>query len=90
MMVVIIRLLILAAIAWFGYRLVRKLLALPPGGRQDDAATGGEAQQKTPEVMQRCAQCGVHVPLGESTQSRGRVFCSEAHRDNWFRDNPQP
>ena len=58
--------------------------------RASDAATGGEAQQKTPEVMQRCAQCGVHVPLGESTQSRGRVFCSEAHRDNWFRDNPQP
>lgn len=78
-MVVIIRLLILAALIWFGYRLVRKFM----GGPQE--LPGPE---KRNEIMQRCAHCGVHVPVGESTQSRGLTFCSEAHRDAYLRDNP--
>lgn len=78
-MALIIRLLILAALAWFGYRLIRTWMAkkteLPP-------------HERPPEVMQRCAHCQVHVPAGESTQSRGLVFCSEDHRDAYFRDHP--
>lgn len=86
-MALIIRLLFLAALVWLGYRLFRHLMgggkALPPAPGGDDATTS------TPETMQRCAQCGVHLPVGESTHSRGQVFCSEAHRDAWLRDHPQ-
>jgi len=84
-MAILIRFLIFAALAWFGYRLVRQLLnkkALPPA--QDDNASS----TISPQAMLACAHCGVHVPVGESTQSRGKVFCSETHRDSYFRENP--
>lgn len=32
------------------------------------------------EDMVRCAQCGVHLPKGESIVADGRYYCSEAHR----------
>lgn len=78
-MALIIRLLILAALIWFGYRLVRKFM----GGPEELPKP-----TKHDEIMQRCAHCGVHVPAGESTQSRGHTFCSDAHRDAYFRDHP--
>ncbi len=42
-----------------------------------------ETRQGKPTVddMVRCAQCGVHVPKGESIQARGRFFCCAEHRD---------
>lgn len=81
-MSIVIRILIFAALAWFGYRLVRQFLdkkALPPTQGKEGSA---------PEAMLACAHCGVHVPAGESTQSRGKFFCCEAHRDSYFRENP--
>ena len=84
-MAILIRFLIFAALAWFGYRLVRQLLdkkALPP--TQD----GNASSPAKPQAMQACAQCGVHVPVGESTQPRGKVFCCESHRDSYFQENP--
>ena len=33
------------------------------------------------EDMVVCAQCGVHVPKGESVQAQGKNFCSAVHRD---------
>ena len=80
----LLRLVILAALAWFIYHTARRLLAGPAASRQDKpSADAGEAP-----VMQRCAHCGVHLPPGESTHSQGRVFCSESHRDAWQRDQP--
>ena len=82
LMAIVIRILIFAALAWFGYRLVRQYLdkkALPPTQGNDTSA---------PQPMLACAYCSVHIPVGESTQSRGKVFCCEAHRDNYFRENP--
>jgi uncharacterized protein len=32
------------------------------------------------EDMVRCAQCGVHLPRGESLLTEGRYFCSAEHR----------
>jgi uncharacterized protein len=32
------------------------------------------------EDMVRCAQCGVHLPKGESIAAGGQHYCSEAHR----------
>lgn len=46
------------------------------------AATPAESKQT--EDMVRCAQCGVHLPKGESLVTGGaretKYFCSEAHR----------
>ncbi len=35
----------------------------------------------TAEDMVRCAQCGVHLPKGESIKSGERFFCSTEDRD---------
>ena len=32
------------------------------------------------EDMVRCAQCGIHLPRGESITAGGRFFCSAEHR----------
>jgi hypothetical protein len=40
------------------------------------------------QIMRRCAYCKVHVPEGESMQSRGQYFCCEKHRDAYFRETP--
>lgn len=36
------------------------------------------------EDMVRCAQCGVHLPKGESIQSQDKAFCSARHRDAYL------
>jgi uncharacterized protein len=41
--------------------------------------------QTLAEDMVRCAQCGVHLPKGESIQSRDRFFCNTAHRDAYLK-----
>ena len=83
----LIRLIFLAVLAWLGFRLVRQFMAsngLPPAQPGANRPASGAAE---PERMQRCAHCDTHLPAGESTQSRGRYFCSEAHRDAYFRDH---
>lgn len=35
---------------------------------------------KTPVMMMQCVVCGVHLPSTEVLFSGGKVFCSEAHR----------
>lgn len=75
----LLRLILLAALAVIAFHFVRRALGLPGPGR-----TGVEPPQQ--QVMRRCAYCQVHVPEGESTQSRGHFFCCEAHRDAHFRE----
>lgn len=80
MSAVLLRFILLGAIILIAYRLLQRALGLPaPGARHDD----GDSTQ----AMRRCAYCGVHVPEGESTQSRGHFFCCEAHRDAFLREN---
>lgn len=74
-MAALLRLILLLALAVIAFRLLQRALGLPPA-RPD----GGTAAP----VMRRCAFCHVHVPEGESTQSRGHFFCCEAHRDAFF------
>lgn len=38
------------------------------------------AATEVTEDMVCCAQCGVHLPKGESIAADGRYYCSEAHR----------
>jgi uncharacterized protein len=43
----------------------------------------GEASRKPPadgERMVDCSQCGVHLPVSEAVEARGRYFCSDEHR----------
>lgn len=79
---VMLRLVIIGLIIWFAWRLIQRWLVSQQGQQQPPApppTTDGQA-------MRRCAYCNVHVPEGESTRSRGEFFCSEAHRDAFFRE----
>jgi uncharacterized protein len=46
------------------------------GVRRDTPVT-----DKTPVMMMQCVVCGVHLPATEALFSGGKVFCSEAHRN---------
>lgn len=77
---VILRLVFFGMVIWFIYRYLQQQVA----GR-----SGNQTSEPPPfsgQAMRRCAYCQVHVPEGESTQSRGEFFCSEAHRDAFFRE----
>ena len=39
-----------------------------------------DAKPKGPQEMIACAQCGVHLPRDEALPGRGGVFCGDAHR----------
>lgn len=48
-----------------------------PKGEQDRP----DSRHDATEVMIRCAQCGVHIPVSEAVIGRSdAVFCSEEHR----------
>ena len=64
------RLFFLIAVAVVVYLLIKSFRRNTP--RQNDTVT---------ENMVRCAQCGVHLPQGESVQAGGENFCCAAHRD---------
>lgn len=78
----LLQLIILGLIAWAVFRVLQGKSALP---RRTDTPTGDSAPPAG-GVMRRCAFCQVHIPEGESTQSRGQYFCCEAHRDAFFRE----
>ncbi|MDF2446189.1 MAG: hypothetical protein K0S46_1425 [Moraxellaceae bacterium] len=78
----LVQLILLVAIAWFALRYLQRKPILPG---QEGANPAGDGS--TSPVMRRCAHCNVHVPEGESTQSRGQFFCCEAHRDAYFKGN---
>jgi hypothetical protein len=46
------------------------------GARRDTPVT-----DKTPVMMMQCVVCGVHLPSTDALFSGGKVFCSEAHRN---------
>jgi uncharacterized protein len=74
----ILRLLLIAAVIWFVYSWIKRMLTPPQL----------PTETKTPPLMHQCAYCGVHIPEGESTQSQGQYFCSEAHRDSYLQSKP--
>lgn len=78
----LLQLIILGVVAWGVFRLLQGKSALP----RRDQGTDTPGTPPTSGVMRRCALCQVHIPEGESTQSRGQYFCCEAHRDAWIRE----
>jgi uncharacterized protein len=49
-------------------------------GRRSLREDQREHQVKSNEDMVKCAYCGVHMPVSESTLSKGNYFCSNEHR----------
>ena len=63
-------------------RAARQRVADKPPPRAPDPATEDEP------MLLACAQCGTHLPRGESLPGRGGVFCDEAHRATYERAHP--
>jgi uncharacterized protein len=74
-------LLLLAVIALFWLlRGGRQRVAPPPAGKP--------AAPAEPLPIVACAQCGVHLPIGEALPGRGGVFCGAAHRADYEQAHP--
>jgi uncharacterized protein len=61
--------------------------------RRRDAAPGSKPQtQPGPQAedMVACAQCGMHLPRSEALPGRGGLFCGEAHRLVFEREQSRP
>ena len=81
----ILRLVVIGLIIWFAWRFLQRYLT----GQQSNPSSPTQAPPSpspSTQAMRRCAYCNVHIPEGESTQSKGEFFCSEAHRDTFFRE----
>ena len=74
----LLRLALLALVAWIVVRLLQRALGLQISVKRQSDDTGAPSD---PQAMRRCAWCRVHVPESESTRSSGHFFCCEAHRD---------
>jgi len=76
----LIKLVVVIGILWFFYQmLLRAVSSASSQTNGNDAPPLSHANR-----MHQCDYCGVHIPEGESTQSRGHFFCCEAHRNAFF------
>ena len=64
--------LLLMALFFVAFWLLRKVLAARASARQSPA--------RAPEQMVKCAHCGVNQPVSESILTHGRYYCCNAHR----------
>lgn len=71
----IIRLLVLAALIWLTWRLVRSLLMAP---------RAPQTPPDTSQKMVRCSWCGVHTPEALALRQEPQYFCCEEHRQAWL------
>lgn len=72
----LIRLLIIAALIYLAWRVVKNLLSQASG--RDDSSPDSNSQDA--QAMLKCAQCGVHVPAPEAFTHNGRHFCCQEHQ----------
>ncbi len=82
MLMRLVFLLLMGGLLWLAWRklMPRDADAPPPA---PPAPTGG------PEVMRRCAECGVHLPESQALPGRGGHFCSAAHREQFETREPR-
>lgn len=79
--------------AWFGWRMfliskrrsersVAKTASQASEHRVAEQDASSDSQRMGgPERMVQCAQCGLHLPASEGRFAKGKVYCSDAHRD---------
>ena len=72
-----IRLLIIVALVWVAWKLLKNSL-LSNAQSRGNAAAGNAATR-----MVKCQQCGVHLPENEATSKNGHFFCSQLHLEAW-------
>ncbi len=70
----LIRVLIIALLAWLVYRMIRGAFARPRVGQRP-------GKERLSTDMVRCDFCGIHIPANEALEQEGRYFCSEEHRE---------
>ncbi|MCC1496548.1 PP0621 family protein [Alcanivorax sp. 1008] len=75
----LIRLLLVAALIWLVWRVVRQTLL---GATREGAAPQDQTPQS--QKMVRCDWCQVHTPEAQTVRLEERHFCSEDHRQQWL------
>ncbi|HBC20000.1 MAG TPA: hypothetical protein DC022_14935 [Alcanivorax sp.] len=78
----LIRLLVIAALVYLAWRVVKNLLSQANRRDSSDSGNGQDAQ-----AMLKCAQCGVHVPAPEAFTHNGLHFCSQKHQRLYLEHN---
>lgn len=73
----LIRLIIIAALIYLAWRVIKRLLA-------QAKPTGPDHASGKPQIMVKCAQCGVHVPSAEAFSHNGQHFCSQDHQRQYL------
>ena len=73
----IVRLLIVLIIVWFVWSIYRRYIQQQTRKPPLNSST---AKNNVPSVKQ-CAFCGVHIPLEEAIQRKGRYYCCQSHCD---------
>jgi len=70
----LIRLLIIAAIVWLTFRIVKNWQA-------KNTITKNKARKdSTIGNMVQCVKCGVHIPEQEALNYNGKLYCCEEHK----------
>jgi uncharacterized protein len=69
----LIKLLLIVALIYLAYRVVRYYANSLPGQAKPPAPESGEA-------MVSCSVCGIHFPKSEGFLAGGKYYCSEEHR----------
>jgi uncharacterized protein len=64
------------AALWLLRRAMRSLRA-----RAAAATPPVAAPTTAPQVMVRCAHCGVHLAQADAVEAQGRHYCDTSHRD---------
>ncbi|BAP13339.1 MAG: hypothetical protein AOY29_05390 [Alcanivorax borkumensis] len=73
----LIRLIIIAALIYLAWRVMKQLLAQARPTAPDNSTSN-------PQIMVKCAQCGVHVPAPDAFSHGGLHFCSQEHQRQYL------
>jgi len=75
----LIRIIVIAAIIWLVYRLIKQWRAQ---AHRRDKSVGKKSTSQVENVVE-CAVCGVHIPENESIHHAGKQFCSTTHLEQF-------
>lgn len=67
----LIRILLIALVAWLLLRMLKNWANKKTLSRQNDPAEL--------ETVVRCQHCGLHIPKNEALQSDNKYYCSQEH-----------